>query len=199
MESVVDFALYCTCTVRVCPAASVAGSLAELTEKELSELLNSVIRNSVLPEFVTETFLEAAVPTATSPKSTEAGLTSGAAVDENAFESEPQPVSPAVKSAMAAIAGIATSLASKTEKKRNLIIRRHLSQSGQPMQKEPREHCRGKIVYACVGLTDCRIDPAELWVQVTMVTIVVCTEYLCTADANCCTTGGWTTVIPQRL
>lgn len=158
MESVVVFALYCTFTVSVWPAASVAGSLAELTAKELSELLNSVICNAELPEFVMETLFEAAVPTVTSPKSTEAGLISGAAVEENAFDSEPQPLSPAVKSAMAAIArlpesergletsvpGIATSLASKIERKRNLIIRRHLSQSGQPMQKAPRSALREK-------------------------------------------------------
>jgi hypothetical protein len=35
-------------------------------------------------------------------------------------------------------------------------------------------------------MTACRIDPREIWVQVTIVSDVVCTEYLCTGIARCC-------------
>ena len=145
------------------------------------ELLRSVTCNSEVPEFVIETLLVGALPRVTSPNSIEDGLaTRGAAfvVDENALESDPQPEStrlrimvPATAIAPRAIGdrigdvvsqlldlATATALASKKEERRILIIRRHLSQSGQPMQKTPLNLPRGMWLH-CFWLTLCRIDP----------------------------------------
>ena len=147
--------------------------MLEFTVKAELELLSSVTCNSDFPVFVMETLFVGALPIVTSPNSTEVGLaTTGVAfvVDENALESDPQPESARLKIIEPATAieprmigerigdlvsqllelATTTSLASKREKGRILIIRRHLSQSGQPMQKTPLS-CRGKCGFTASG------------------------------------------------
>jgi hypothetical protein len=150
VESVAVFGLYCTFTLRLWPASSVVGREVDAAENAVFELLRSVTRTGESPEFVMEIFCEAALPTFTSPKSTELGLTRTAlVVEENAFDSDPQPDAPMPRStapvrARSAIPArlrqwflapdgshslLVVFLASKKEKLRILFIRRHLSQS----------------------------------------------------------------------
>lgn len=52
-----------------------------------------------------------------------------------------------------------------------------------PASTLPARKCKGMLP----RLTTCRIDPLEREEQVTMVTNVVCTYYLCTSFATYCT------------
>ena len=89
----------------------VVGSGVELTVNAALELLSSVICSDAVPEFLMEIFWDAPVPIFTSPKSTDDGVaTTGSEfelLDENARESEPQPVSPRLNRMEQAAAPIA--------------------------------------------------------------------------------------------
>jgi hypothetical protein len=148
VESVVVFGSYRTFTAMLSEARMVAGKEVELTVNAPLELLRSINCMGQVPEFVMEMFFEDAVPTFTSPKSTDDGvMTTEGAVVEKALDSDPQPEIPRLRSTPQTSARAAalrpcrlsivwvvfgrtadTSLASNNEK-RILFINRHPNQS----------------------------------------------------------------------
>ena len=162
----------------LCPAPRVAGSEPDdVTVNALFELVIPATWTGESPEFETETLVDAALPTFTSPKSTDDGVTTRdeELVDgeEKAFESDPQPDKPRL-TAIAISARTPKknrpydcflcesreetadiSLASKDEKLRILSMRCHLirSQSGVSVSrcgKIPRNLLRGTWP-ECIG------------------------------------------------
>ena len=153
VESTAVLGSYWTFTDRLCPARRVAGNLVELTVNAPVEPLRSTICTLELPEFVMEMSFAATVPTFTSPKSTDEGVTTtefaSEAPDENTRELDPHPDSPRLnrmentsavtvtalypckRSIVSELDGRTAriSLASKNEKLRISLIRRHLHQS----------------------------------------------------------------------
>lgn len=161
----------------LCPAARVAGSELGVTVNALFELVIPATWTEASPEFVIETLVVAALPTFTSPKSTDDGdatrveeLVDG---EEKAFASDPQPDRPRLT-----ITPISArtpkknrrcdcslcesreettdiSLASKDEKLRILFMRCHLirSQSGVSVSRcrKPRETGCGEPGLECIG------------------------------------------------
>jgi hypothetical protein len=196
------------------PAAGrVAGSVAAVTVKALFELLNCAICTGDVLGFVIDTVLSSGVPMVTSPKSMLAGLicsaTAAEPVDENGLEFEPQPdrarpnaIAAMLKAkALPAIVprnllsvwvacdrfSVRFLLITKSKILRNSHIRHHLC------PKESVSRCgerslpkRGNKTCMVHRLTSSRIDPGGGPVQVTIVTNVVCTDYLCTTFAKHC-------------
>lgn len=85
----------------LCPAASVAGKELDVTVNALFELVIPATSTDESPEFVTETLVDAAVPTFTSPKSTDDGVMIRDAEfedgEEKALESDPHPDNPTLR------------------------------------------------------------------------------------------------------
>lgn len=77
------------------PAGSVAGRVPAFTVKALLELVNCATCTEEVLEFVIDTVWNTGVPIVTSPKSIVAGVICNVIavelVEENGFESEPQP------------------------------------------------------------------------------------------------------------
>lgn len=196
------------------PGASVAGKAPASAVKLLLDVLNCAISSGEAPGFIMETLRNTGCPTFTSPKSTVAGFTTSAGVDdENGLLSAPQPESENINIRLAAPSVIADPVfltsnfgfVSKSWSRpvvlfdpmeRNNKLRNSYISSPVPMELAFKSanaaglHQKGEM-YRLPWLTISRIDPVRRPVQVTIVTNGVCMDYLCTTSATCCKICGW--------